>query len=93
MNLDDLQFFQQTDPDGMLGKIDGLPDQLESAWELGQSQPLPDVKGVKHVIVAGMGGSAIGADLWASYLAPLSSVPVTVWRSVSRWKIQNLQRA
>lgn len=80
MNLDDLEYFQQIDPDDMLGKIDGLPDQLENAWALGQSQPLPDVDGVKQVIVAGMGGSAIGADLWASYIAPLSKVPVTVWR-------------
>lgn len=80
MELDDLKYIQQTDPDNMLEKIDGLPDQLEAAFELGNSQPLPDLKEVKQVIVAGMGGSAIGADLLASYVAPESSVPVTVWR-------------
>jgi glucose/mannose-6-phosphate isomerase len=80
MNLDNLELFQQIDPDNMLGKIDGLPDQLDGAWSFGQSQPLPEVKSVRQIIVAGMGGSAIGADLWASYLVPLSSVPVTVWR-------------
>jgi glucose/mannose-6-phosphate isomerase len=80
MNLDDLHHFQQTDPDQMLQKIDDLPDQLEAAWKLGHSLNQPEFKQIKQVLVAGMGGSAIGADLLASYIAPLSHVPVTVWR-------------
>jgi glucose/mannose-6-phosphate isomerase len=32
------------------------------------------------VLIAGMGGSAIGADLLAAYTAPLSPVPITVQR-------------
>jgi glucose/mannose-6-phosphate isomerase len=80
MRLDDLKYFQKTDPENMLKKIDGLPDQLQAAWELGHSLPLPDFSEIKQVVVAGMGGSAIGADLLASYVAPIASVPVTVWR-------------
>jgi glucose/mannose-6-phosphate isomerase len=80
MNLDDLARFKQLDPQGMLEQIDGLPDQLAQAWEQGQRQPLPDLAGVRLVLVAGMGGSAIGADLVAAYASPLASLPLIVWR-------------
>lgn len=81
MNLDDLELFRRLDPQEMLGHIDGLPAQLEQAWALGQSLSLGDCRDVRRVIVCGMGGSAIGADLLASYAAPLSPVPLTVWRN------------
>ena len=80
MNLDDLDHFKKIDSQNMLAEIDGLPDQLKSAWELGRTQPLPDVKEVQRVVIAGMGGSAIGADLLASYCASLSPIPVSVHR-------------
>ncbi|MDX1436512.1 MAG: bifunctional phosphoglucose/phosphomannose isomerase [Anaerolineales bacterium] len=80
MNLDDLDHFRELDPDDMLGQIDGLPDQLEQAWDLGHRHPLPDWPGIRQVVVAGMGGSAIGADLVAAYLAPYASVPVITLR-------------
>lgn len=80
MNLNDLDQFRALDPQDMLGEIDRLPDQLQSAWQLGQKQPLPESYGVRQVLIAGMGGSAIGADLLAAYIAPLSQVPVQVLR-------------
>jgi glucose/mannose-6-phosphate isomerase len=81
MNLDDLARFRELDPENMLAHIDGLPDQLESAWALGNSQKLPSWEGIRQVVVCGMGGSAIGADLIAAHLAPLATVPVVVWRN------------
>ncbi|MEW6029250.1 MAG: bifunctional phosphoglucose/phosphomannose isomerase [Chloroflexota bacterium] len=80
MNLDDLDLFKRLDRQDMLGHINGLPDQLASAWELGLKQPLPDWKDIRQVVIAGMGGSAIGADLLAAYVASFSPVPVTVHR-------------
>ena len=88
MNLDDLDRFKQLDTLNMLGEIDGLPDQLNSAWELGQKLPLPSgptsqvlkASDISRVIIAGMGGSAIGADLISTYVLPTCSVPVTVHR-------------
>jgi glucose/mannose-6-phosphate isomerase len=80
MNLDDLNLFTQLDPQNMLAKIDSLPDQLESAWELGLRQPLPGWQGLQAVLVAGMGGSAIGADLLAAACEGRASVPVIVHR-------------
>jgi glucose/mannose-6-phosphate isomerase len=80
MNLDDFSAFAQLDAQDMLGHIDRLPDQLQQAWDLSQRLPLPDFTNVERVVIAGMGGSAIGADLLASYVAPLSRAPVFVHR-------------
>ncbi len=80
MDLDNFTSFKQLDPQNMLGEIDNLPKQLQSAWELGQQQPLPDSQGITRVIISGMGGSAIGADLLAAYIAPLCQLPVIVHR-------------
>jgi glucose/mannose-6-phosphate isomerase len=80
MNLDDLEYFKKLDTLNMLGEIDNLPDQLASAYELGMRQDLPDWKDIRQVVIAGMGGSAIGADLLASYCAPLALLPVSVHR-------------
>ena len=80
MNLDDLDYFKRLDSLNMLGEIDGLPDQLSYAYQLGMKHDLPEWKDIRQVVIAGMGGSAIGADLLASYSAPLAPVPVFVHR-------------
>jgi glucose/mannose-6-phosphate isomerase len=80
MNLDNFQSFKTIDRQDMLASIDDLPDQLEQAWALGKRLPLGDITGVRHVVIAGMGGSAIGADLLAAYTAPMVMAPVIVWR-------------
>jgi glucose/mannose-6-phosphate isomerase len=78
--MNDIEHASQLDPQDMRGHIDGLPSQLESAWKLGMSQPLPDGPRPRMVLLAGMGGSAIGADLAAAYLAAACPVPLVVWR-------------
>ncbi|MFH2103934.1 MAG: bifunctional phosphoglucose/phosphomannose isomerase [Chloroflexota bacterium] len=80
MNLDDLSYLKQLDPQNMLAEIDSLPSQLEQAWEQGQTQPLPETGGIRQVVIAGMGGSAIGADLLAAYILPSCPVPVIIQR-------------
>lgn len=80
MNLDNLALYAKTDPQNMLAEIDGLPAQLEDAWQLGQAQPMPAVQNLSRILIAGMGGSAIGADLLEAYAAPLCPVPIAVHR-------------
>lgn len=80
MDLDHHQEFGLIDTHDMLAQIENLPDQLLHAWELGMSQEMPIYKPVQHVLVAGMGGSAIGADLLAAYIEPFCSLPVIVLR-------------
>ncbi|HLF73967.1 MAG TPA: bifunctional phosphoglucose/phosphomannose isomerase [Anaerolineales bacterium] len=80
MNLDALDRFRELDTLDMLAEIDNLPDQLANAYRLGLKHDLPDWKDFRQVVIAGMGGSAIGADLLASYCASLAPVPVSVHR-------------
>ena len=80
MNLNDHAQFASIDVDDMLRYIDGLPAQLQNAWQLGISQPLPALTPVTRVVIAGMGGSAIGADLLVSFLLDRVTIPVMVQR-------------
>ena len=80
MDLDDFNAFNQLDSQNMLGEIDNLPDQLEKAWKLGQTQMLPEMAGIRQVLISGMGGSAIAADLLAAFIAPTCPVAVTIQR-------------
>lgn len=81
MNLDDGQRIKQLDPQNMLAEIDGLPDQLEKAWALGMSQKLDGFTGVRRLLIAGMGGSAIGGDIVSTYVAERIETPVFVHRN------------
>jgi glucose/mannose-6-phosphate isomerase len=80
MNLDDLVRFKQLDTLNILGEIDNLPDQLGYAYQLGLKHQLPDWRDFRQAVIAGVGSSAIGADLLASYCASLSPIPVSVRR-------------
>ncbi len=81
MILDEPEKFNNLDPLDMLGYINELPEQLQAAWKLGQDLPMPEVDQVTRVVIAGMGGSAIGGDLLASYATPIAKVPIIVWRN------------
>jgi len=64
------------DPENMLGYIDALPEDLEKAWSLGHELPLPDIKETRHIVISGMGGSAIGGDFLSAYLSDRCPVPI-----------------
>ncbi|NIM94574.1 MAG: bifunctional phosphoglucose/phosphomannose isomerase [Anaerolineales bacterium] len=81
MILDNWEIFRQVDPEGMLEEIDHLPDQLETAWRIGQQHTLPAWEDLSQVVIVGMGGSAIGGDLLQAYAAPIATVPIVVWRN------------
>lgn len=80
MNLDDLSAIQILDSQDMLSEIEALPDQLAKAWELGQTLPLPAQSRFSCVVISGMGGSAIGADLLAGYIVDHCPLPVIIHR-------------
>ncbi|WP_299024543.1 bifunctional phosphoglucose/phosphomannose isomerase [uncultured Thermanaerothrix sp.] len=80
MNLDDRDKFSQLDRSNMREAIDYLPDQLAQAWEQGLNLPLRVKPPIRHVVIAGMGGSAIGADLFIAYGEPFLTVPVVTCR-------------
>ncbi len=81
MNLDNPDYHKQQDSDNMLGHVDGLPEQFEAAWQHAHTMPLPDyLPTIRQVVVAGMGGSAIGGDLLAAALSQRAKLSVTVIR-------------
>jgi glucose/mannose-6-phosphate isomerase len=81
MNLDDLSSFQVLDPQHMIDSINELPDQLQAAWDLGLILPFPaNLPGLRQVVIVGMGGSAIGADLVAAYAAKSCLLPLLIHR-------------
>ena len=81
MDLNDYTSFPKIDKQNYLAEIENLPSQLESAYRQGLSLSLPAWQGIRHVLIAGMGGSAIGADLLAAYAAPLCKVPILAQRN------------
>lgn len=68
------------DRENMLGEIDGLPDQLARAYEIGITSGVSLTPDVSRVVIAGLGGSAIGGDLLASYVGNSCPFPVLVHR-------------
>jgi glucose/mannose-6-phosphate isomerase len=82
MNLDDLEQSKSIDTLNMLAEIDGLPDQLARAYQMGKISEIGKASDIslKQVVIAGLGGSAIGADLLAAYVADMCPVPVIVHR-------------
>ena len=83
MDLNEFSSFHNIDKQNYLAEIENLPSQLQNAYLQGLKLSLPDWQGIQQVLIAGMGGSAIGADLLAAYAAPLSGVPILVQRSYS----------
>jgi glucose/mannose-6-phosphate isomerase len=81
MDLNDYTSFPNIDKQNYLAEIESLPSQLENAYQQGLSMSLPEWKGLRGVLIAGMGGSAIGADLLAAYTAPTCPVPIVVLRN------------
>lgn len=81
MHLDDHEAFQTIDSQHMITQINQLPDQLAEAWDLGQSFPLPEWQDIQAVLIAGMGGSAIGGSLVRAFAAPTGQVPICVHRN------------
>ena len=79
--LDDHAKRAAVDPSGMLETVLGTARQIRDGWRLGSAARVPSLpRRPEHLVVCGMGGSAIGGDLLAGYLAPTLPIPVTVVR-------------
>jgi glucose/mannose-6-phosphate isomerase len=80
-SLDDQELYPRLDPSGLRHRLLDFPDQCRRAWQEAREFPLSlDVAGCKQVLVAGMGGSAIGGDLLADLASTTPSAPVIVIR-------------
>lgn len=81
MNLDDQTHLRTIDQEDMLGHIGAQADQFEHAWQRAQTLPLPETHCTpRQIVLAGMGGSAIGGDLTAALVAATSPAAFHVVR-------------
>jgi glucose/mannose-6-phosphate isomerase len=80
--LDSIEKIKEIDPSGMYDKIYRFPEQLEQAQQIGRAiEPAKKYySNIEKVIIAGMGGSAIGGDLVRSYLASSVEFPFYICR-------------
>ena len=79
--LDDLSLHERLDPSRLRDRIGGLPLQCLHAWKKGLQFSLPsEYRKARNVIVAGVGGSAIGGELIADLISSDGSPLVTVCR-------------
>jgi len=76
---------KKIDPDEMYNKIYNFPEQLIKAAQIGSKIQIDTDKfsNIKNIVVAGMGGSAIGGDTVRTYLAGKLEVPFVVCRHYS----------
>jgi len=78
-SLDDLEHIGRVDPRGMLGVITTLPESAEAAIVDAEKIDLK-VRRFRNLVVAGMGGSAVGGLLLRDWLKQTSRVPIVVSR-------------
>lgn len=81
--LDNLDLIRKIDKANMLDLILGFPKQCQKAVEIAKNFDLPShyIDFYDQVVLTGLGGSAIGADLLRSYLAEEMKIPVLVNRN------------
>ena len=80
--LDNRELVSKLDVSNMLDLISNLPDQCRQAYEAGKKSGISklDCK-IDNIVFAGLGGSAIGADIIRVYLQNELKMPVVVSRN------------
>jgi glucose/mannose-6-phosphate isomerase len=83
IGLDSLSAVLKYDRSGMASVIEGFPRQCRDAEKIGLLSDIPDSfkRKYRNIVCAGMGGSAIGADIARSYTADESRTPIFVNRN------------
>jgi len=82
---DSFDNIKKLDPEGMYDKIYNFPEQLVEAATIGSKIQIDSdqFSNIKNIVVAGMGGSAIGGDTVRTYLAGKLEIPFLVCRHYS----------
>ena len=77
VDLDDLSIYPHADPSGLRQRLRGFSAQCRKAWDEAREFRLPhEYAAVERVVVAGVGGSAIGGDLLADVASLEPSPPI-----------------
>lgn len=82
--LDSREEIKKLDKENVLGSVEQLAEQVNHAWEETKQLTVPEnYKNTTSVVVSGMGGSALGADVIHSLFADTLKVPFEVVNSYS----------
>ncbi len=81
IDIDDQEAIRKIDTSNMINHLIGFTQQCRDAVDLGKGfeDPWGD-KGLQKIVIAGMGGSAIGGDILRSYLGNRIDLPIYVNR-------------
>jgi glucose/mannose-6-phosphate isomerase len=79
VSLDSADLIKKLDRSKMATHLNGLPETVFRAWQAGEAFHIPaSWQGIRRVMVLGMGGSAIAADLAHGLVDPSKGEIVTV---------------
>ncbi|MCL5411161.1 MAG: bifunctional phosphoglucose/phosphomannose isomerase [Patescibacteria group bacterium] len=79
IDLDDKQAVQTLDKSNLLGSVEQLPNQVRQTWEDVSKFEVPEsYQQIRNVVVAGMGGSALGARIIQGLYFDQLKIPLTI---------------
>ncbi len=81
--IDSREEIAQLDNSNMLGSIEALGKQIEHAWQELKKVQFTAKDEIRNVVVAGMGGSALGADVILHLFKEQMKVPLYINRTYS----------
>jgi glucose/mannose-6-phosphate isomerase len=77
--LDDIRVYATYDPDDIGFGVDRLAEQVRTAWHDAQEMTIPKTHAkADHMLIAGMGGSALGPHILQCTLSSKTKVPLTI---------------
>lgn len=80
INLDDRASIATLDASNMVGSVESLAKQVADAWSATRSLSFTPTAEIRSVVVAGMGGSALGADVIRHVFKDQLTVPLEIAR-------------
>lgn len=82
--LDDVTLLKQLDKNEMLKVIEAFPENSLNALKIFDGYDLKvNKKTFRNIVIAGMGGSAIGGTLLRDWLQPTSPIPISISKNYS----------
>ena len=89
--LDDMETISKIDKSGMLDIIEKFPEQIKETIDIVNSSNIPGIYKIDHIVISGMGGSAISGDIIQSLFRDKLDIPIFVNREydLPKWTNKN----
>ena len=89
--LDDLDHISKIDKSGMIDTIYRFPEQIKETVDIINPIELENCSNVEHIIVSGMGGSAISGDIIQCLFRDKLDIPIFINReyTLPKWANNN----